>query len=266
MNRKKLWPIVRILLIIYVMGGIVLFFLQDLIIFHPRSLPLSHRFNFSQPFKEVNISPDGKRNINILQFFPERSAKGIVLYFHGNMTNIERYAKFASYFTKNDFEVWMIDYPGYGKTTGRRSEKTMYEDALLLYNLATEKTAAENIIIYGKSLGTGVASYLASLKPNKKLILETPYYSMTSMSHNYVPIYPASLLRYNFPTNEYLTKVKSPVIIFHGTDDEVIPYKQSLQLKKKIPGIELITVPNGKHNNLYEFPAVTQKLDSLLTG
>ena len=195
MKRKKLWRVFRILFSVYVIGGIVLYFLQDIIIFHPKPLPFNHTFSFNNAFKEINISPDGKRNVNIVQFFPDKKAKGIVLYFHGNMTNIERYAKFAPYFTKNDYEVWMIDYPGYGKTTGKRSEKTMYEDALLLYKLAIEKTSADSIIIYGKSLGTGVASYLASLKPCKKIILETPYYSMTSMSQSYVPIYPARLLR-----------------------------------------------------------------------
>src|SRR5687768_10246685 len=266
MKKKKLWRVLRILFSVYVIGGIVLYFLQDIIIFHPKPLPFSHTFNFNQPFKEINISPDGKRNVNIVQFFPNEKAKGIVLYFHGNMSNIERYAKFAPYFTKNDYEVWMIDYPGYGKTTGKRSEKTMYEDALLLYQLAIKKTTAVNIIIYGKSLGTGVASYLASSKPCKKLILETPYYSMTSMSQSYVPIYPARLLRYTFPTNEYLRKAAAPVTIFHGTGDAVIPYKQSLKLKKEFPGINLITVPKGKHNSLYQYPAVIQKLDSLLAG
>ena len=266
MNKKKLWLAFRILLIIYVIGGIVLYFLQDLIIFHPKKLSFNHSFNFSHPFKEINISPDGKRNLNIVQFLPAKKAKGIVLYFHGNMTNIERYARFAPYFTRNDYEVWMIDYPGYGKTTGKRSEKTMYADALLVYNLATENTPAENIIIYGKSLGTGVASYLASSRPCKKLILETPYYSMTSMSHTYVPIYPARLLRYTFPTNQYLKAVKVPVTIFHGTGDEVIPYKQSLKLKKEFPWIDLVTVPKGKHNSLYQYPAIIQKLDSLLAG
>src|SRR5215203_2541818 len=266
MSKKKLWRAFRNLLIFYVIGGIVLYFLQDLIIFHPKKLPLNHSFKFNQPFNEININPDGQRNLNIVQFLPEKKAKGIVLYFHGNMTNIERYAQFAPYFTKNDYEVWMIDYPGYGKTTGNRSEKTMYADALILYELAIKKAPSKNIVIYGKSLGTGVASYLASLKPCKKLILETPYYSMTSMSQTYVPIYPAHLLRYTFPTNEYLKKVKSPVIIFHGTGDEVIPYKQSLKLKNEFPEVELITVPKGKHNSLYQYPLVTQKLDSLLAG
>jgi alpha-beta hydrolase superfamily lysophospholipase len=266
MKRKKLWRSFRVLLISYIIGGIVLYFLQDLIIFHPKALPENYSFRFKQAFKEINISPGENRNLNIVQFFPKEKTKGIVLYFHGNMTNIERYAQYAPAFTKNNYEVWMIDYPGYGKTTGKRTEQAMYDDGILFYELAIKKTSAENIIIYGKSLGTGVASYLASTRPCQQLILETPYYSMTSMTRHYVPVYPASLMKYSFPINEYLQKVKVPVTVFHGTSDEVIPYKQSAKLKNETPDIDLIPVPGGKHNNLYRFPGVIQKLDSLLAG
>jgi alpha-beta hydrolase superfamily lysophospholipase len=266
MKRKKLWRVLRALLIIYITGGIVLYFLQDLIIFHPKPLARDYNFNFKQPFKELNLSPDDNRNLNIVQFLPKEKSKGIVLYFHGNKINIERYAQYAPVFTKNNYEVWMIDYPGYGKSTGKRSEQTMYDDALFLYQLAIKKTSAENIILYGKSLGTGVASYLATVIPCRQLILDTPYNSMTSMTRHYVPIYPAGLLRYSFPGFQYLKKVNAPVTIFHGTSDEVIPYSQSMKLKKELPRINLITVLNGKHNNLYRFPRVIQKLDSLLAG
>lgn len=264
MKGKKIWKIIRLVLVVYVLVGVLLYFVQDLIIFHPKTLPHDHVFRFDQPFKEININPDGSRNLSLIQFLTKEEPKNIVLYFHGNKTNIERYARFASYFTKNNCDVWMIDYPGYGKTTGKRTEQTMYSDALLLYQLAIKKTTPDNIIIYGKSLGTGPASYLAAQKPCKRLILETPYYSMRSMARSYVPLYPSSLIRYSFPVYQHLKQVNVPVTIFHGTADGIIPYKQSLKLKKDFPSIELITVPDGSHNNLYKFPAVTQKLDSLL--
>ena len=266
MRRKKLWRVVRLLIIGYITGGVVLYFLQDLIIFHPKPLAANYSFKFDQPFKEINIRTADDRNLNIVQFFPKEKPKGIVLYFHGNMTNVERYARYAPTFTKNNYEVWIIDYPGYGKTTGKRKEQTMYDDSMLFYNLAIDSMNQKDIIIYGKSLGTGVASWLASKKSCQQLILETPYYSMTSMTQHYVPIYPASLLRYSFPVNEHLQNVKVPATIFHGTADEVIPYKQSLNLKKEFPKVNLITVPGGRHNNLYRFPDVIQKLDSLLAG
>ena len=84
------------------------------------------------------------------------------------------------------------------------------------------------------------------------------------MARNYAPLYPVSLMRYSFPVYQYLKSVKTPITIVHGTADKVVPYKQSQKLKKEIPAIELIIVPDGTHNNLYQFPAVIQKLDSLL--
>ena len=264
--RQKRWRLLSTVVIIYLLVGVALYFLQDKIIFHPKPLTHNYQFHFKQSFKEVNLTTVDGSNVNIVQFFPAQQAKGIVLYFHGNKDNVERYAPLAPFFTKNNYEVWMIDYPGYGKTTGNRTEKRMYDDALLMYRLANQKTSPDSIILYGKSLGTGVASYLSSVKPCKKLILETPYYNMRSMARNYAPLYPASLAKYSFPINEYLRKLKVPVTVFHGTTDEVIPYKQSKKLKKEIPSIELITVPGAFHNNLYKFQIVTQKLDSLLAG
>jgi len=84
------------------------------------------------------------------------------------------------------------------------------------------------------------------------------------MARTYAPLYPSNLIRYSFPTNHYLQKVKVPITIFHGTSDEVIPYKQSQKLKTEFPQIDLVSVPDGFHNNLYTYPAVIQKLDSLL--
>src|SRR4030095_6807033 len=127
------------------------------------------------PFKELNLAINEEKNISIVQFtVPDSVRKGIVLYFHGNRQNINRYAPNAKYFTKNDYEVWMIDYPGYGKSTGKRTENALYEDALQFYNLAMQTEPSEHIVIYGKSLGTGVAAQLASKRECRNLVLETP--------------------------------------------------------------------------------------------
>ena len=162
--RKKRWRLLTTVILIYVVVGIVLYFIQDRIIFHPKSLPQDYVFKFDRPFKEINLTIEAKHNLNIVQFLTKEKPKGLVLFFHGNMTNIERYAPLAPYFTKNNYEVWMIDYPGYGKTTGQRTEQRMYSDALQFYEMARQKFYPENIIIYGKSLGTGVAAFLASEK------------------------------------------------------------------------------------------------------
>jgi pimeloyl-ACP methyl ester carboxylesterase len=182
------------------------------------------------------------------------------------MQNINRYAMYASDITKNNYEVWMIDYPGFGKSTGKRSEKIMYEDALRLYQMARARFSPDSIVLYGRSIGTGMASQLASVRDCKTLILEAPFYSINAVARQYFFIYPMAMMtEYSFPVYQYLENISIPIYIFHGTDDKVISYKNALRLmNSKKNNVELITIEKGKHNNLRNFPVFHQKLDSIL--
>lgn len=263
---KKLARLVVALLVVYVLGGVLLYVIQDWLLFHPEPLAREHRFAFPQPFREENFTRDKKRNLNLVRFETREPKKGIVLYFHGNLRNIERYAPFTGLFTRSGYEVWMVDYPGFGKSTGTRSEQVLYQDARFVYDRATREVDSSNIIIYGRSIGTGIASYLAARRPCRQLVLETPYYSIDALARYYFPIYPVMpLTKYGFPIHDYLSQVSAPVTIFHGTVDEVVPYKHSVRLKKENPGISLVTIPMGKHNDLHEFASFSQALEQLLT-
>lgn len=257
----------KIIILIYCIIGIALFYLQETFLFHPVELSRDHQFKFDVPFEEVNIPMNNTDTVNMVKFFPIDSIRrGVVLYFHGNKGNIERYAKFANNFTKHGYEVWIEDYPGFGKTTGKRTEQKMYDEALQIQTMARSKYGNDSIILYGKSLGTGIATYVASVSKCKKLILETPYCSVPDLFSYYAPIYPTSrMATYKLPLNEYIQDVDYPITIFHGTDDGVIPYRCAKKLKKLLkPTDEFITIENGTHNNLNDFKVFHQKLDSLL--
>jgi uncharacterized protein len=253
---------------IYIVCGVALYFLQEKFLFHPQPLPADHVYTFQQPFKEINLPVSEEKNLSIIQFtVPDSVCKGVVLYFHGNRRNIERYAPFATNFTKHHYEVWMIDYPGFGKSTGTLSEETLYKDAAIFYKMANARFSSDSIIIYGKSIGTGIATYISSRTDCKRLILETPYYSIDALMNHYAFMYPVSAMtKYHLPSAAYMEKVDAPVSIFHGDDDEIIPYKNALRLVAAAkPGqAELITIKEGKHNNLNDFPLFHTKLDSLL--
>ncbi len=133
--------------------------------------------------------------------------------------------------------------------------------------MALSKVSVEHIILYGKSLGTGIAAQLASIRDCKKLILETPYYSMDALARHYFFMYPVMpMTKYALPTYRNFEYIKVPIIIFHGTRDQIIPYKQAKWLTDKRPGTELITIEKGRHNNLPDFPLFQHKLDSLLSN
>jgi fermentation-respiration switch protein FrsA (DUF1100 family) len=144
----------------------------------------------------------------------------------------------------------------------------LYDEALQVYKLARARYQPEQIIIYGKSLGSGIAAQLAAVRDCKKLVLETPYYSFTSLTRIACWMYPVNLLlHYKFVTHEYLTKVTAPITIFHGSSDGVVPYFNAKRLKNVLKtGDEFITIDGGSHNDLYSFPLVQKKLDSLLSN
>jgi len=260
--------LLKIIFIVYCSAGIALYYLQEKLMFHPIPFPPGYQFKFNIPFKEVNIPLNAKDNLNLVQFFTHDSMpKGVVLYFHGNRDNINRYAKYVQNFTKHGYEVWINDYPGYGKTTGKLTEANLYMQAIEVYKLANSKFDKNNIIVYGKSLGSGIASYLASKKPCRRLILETPYYSIPDLFGSYAPIYPTSAMaHFKLPTGEYLREIHIPVTIFHGNADWIIPYRCAAKLKQFLkPGDEFVTIDKGSHNDLNDFPLFHEKLDSILS-
>jgi len=266
-NYKKVWKWFKILAIVYVLSGVALYFLQDYVLFHPVSLKKDHNYDFPEKHKDINIPITENSNLNIVQFFStDTITKGVVLYFHGNKKNISWYAKYPPYFTKHGYEVWLIDYPGFGKSTGKLTEQTLYNWANYMYNFARTRFSADSIIIYGKSMGTGIAAHLASIQPCKNLILETPYYDYPSVIKHYLPIYPIEwILHYKIPTHDYIEKVLAPITIFQGTDDWLVTYNNAERLKPFLKvGDEFVTIEGGSHNDLYKFKETIEKLDSLL--
>lgn len=263
----KRW--IKVIVLLYSSIGIALFYLQEKFLFHPLPLARDYQYHFDVPFKEVELAMNETDTISLVHFFPKDSVrKGIVLYFHGNKENINRYAIFADNFTKHGYEVLMEDYPGYGKSVGERSEKNLYNQAEQVYKLALSKYPADSIIVYGKSFGTGVASYVACVNKCKRLILETPYYSIPALYSCYAPIYPTTrMAKYKLPTNEFLAETNKPITIFHGTDDGVIPYRCAKKLQAVLkPADQFITIKDGTHHNLNDFPLFHQVLDSLLNN
>ncbi|MDO1499699.1 alpha/beta fold hydrolase [Winogradskyella maritima] len=232
----------------------------------PTTLEEDFEYQFQTPFEELWLTAEDGARLNGVHFKSE-TKKGVILYFHGNAGDLSRWGAVVEPFTNYGYDVVVMDYRTYGKSSGVLSEKNLYEDAQLFYDYVSNVFPAENIIIYGRSLGTGIASHLASKNPAKQLILETPYTSITDVAKHRFPMFPVkSLLKYHFPTNENLKHVHVPITIFHGTDDSVVPYKFGKQLKDSFPNkIKLITIENGEHNNLVEFEGYKNGIDALLS-
>jgi len=243
---------------------------QEQMIFHPEVLPRDYRYNFSDSFTEVNI-PVAGAVINALHFrIPE--ARGVVLYLHGNAGSLRTWGDVARDFTSRGYELFIFDYRGFGKSTGRiDSESQLLDDALAVYERLRETTPAERIVVYGRSIGTGMAAWLARTGKPGLLILESPFYSLADLAAHHYPLLPRRLisliLKYPFPTDRWLPEVACPVYLIHGTKDDIIPYDAAVRLEKLIRSPhELIRIEGGGHNDLSEFGAYDQVLDRLLGG
>ena len=265
--KKKIFRWIKIIVTVYCIIGIGLYYLQDKIFFHPEPLAADYQYDFPIPHEEVNIPYTRKSTINIVQFHPVDSpARGVVLYFHGNRRNIARYVMRAPGFTKNGYEVWMIDYPGFGKSTGEFSEQMLYDWALVFYKLARARYSKDSIILYGRSLGSGIAAQLAAVRDCKALILETPYYSFTSMAGSWFPVYPVKqMIEFKIPTWKYLQEVTAPVTIIHGTDDGIISHRYAKRLMPYLKkGDRFVSIEDGSHNDLDKFALYSKTVDSVL--
>jgi uncharacterized protein len=266
-NKKKIFRWAKIITILYAAIGIGLFYFQEKFIFHPTKLASNYTFQFDAKFEEINIPFNETDTMNLIKFLPSDSIrKGIVIYYHGNMNNVEHYAGFTKPFTNKGYEVWMMDYPSFGKSRGAITEQKLYEQAMMVKKMADEKYNSDSIIIYGKSLGTGIAAYIASGTKAKMLILETPYYSIPALYDCYAPIYPTTAMaNFKIPTYQYIQAVKYPITIFHGTSDWVIPYPSSAKLKAFLKSTDkYITVPDADHININKTSIYLNAIDSLL--
>lgn len=256
-----------IVCIAYIVISVALYYLQDYMLFKPEKLSKDFQFYYeNQEIKEYNLETRDGATINGLRFFPKGESKGVVLYLKGNSKSIKGWGKFAVDFTRHGYNVLMVDYRGFGKSTGRRSQKAIKRDLQEVYNKIKELTKEDRIILYGRSLGSGFAAKLASMNSPKMLVLDAPYYSLTKVTARYAPFMPLSLLiKYPLPTYKWLKYVKCPIHIIHGTNDTLIPYKTSVKLSKINPKLtKLHTIIGGGHKNLNNFESYHKMIHEIL--
>jgi pimeloyl-ACP methyl ester carboxylesterase len=239
----------------YVAICILIYFIQEKFIFHPEKLPANFKFKYDRPFKEVFFDVERNVRINGLHFAAP-TPKGIILYFHGNTRSIKGWAKYSKDFTKYGYDLIMIDYRGFGKSTGKRSEDAMLKDAQFVYQKMKATYAEDQIIVYGRSIGSGFAVRVASLNTPRFCILDAPYYSFQNISSRYLPFLPMPfLLKYPIRADLWMEYVKCHTYILHGTRDRLIPIRSSERLAAIAPErITLIRIEGGGHNNLPSFP------------
>lgn len=263
--KKRIFQILKIILVVYVMICGLLYLFQEKLIFFPQKLAKTYKFSFKEDFEEINIKSKDGTTLNGL-LFKSRNPKGLIFYLHGNAGALNTWGYVAKTYTDLNYDVFILDYRGYGKSEGKiRNQEELFQDNQLFYNKLIKRYNEDKTIILGYSIGTGLASKLASDNNPKLLILQAPYYSLKDMMHHTYSFIPTFILKYTFETNEYLKKCEMPIIIFHGNRDNVIYYESSINLKEDFPSkISLITLSNQGHNGITDNAEYQKEIKKIL--
>ena len=238
----------------------------DYLIFQRIKLRKEHIFTFDYPYEEFYIKTEDKKEINALLFKPVTTSKGLIIYFHGNADNLQRWGEYAIDFTQLGYQVLMIDYRGYGKSTGKPSENLFYKDARTVWCWVKENIEFDKIVLFGRSLGSAMASHLAMEVNPDLLILETPFDELKGAMMPIVRrIFSFFPVKHVFPTKTHLAQVACPKLVLHGTNDRVVPLDSALKLKSALSYTdEFVIIPKAKHGNLRTFDLYHQKLAEVL--
>lgn len=207
---------------------------------------------------------DGER-VHVLSFPPPRPDARTIVYFHGNSDTMGQSAALATDLHARGFGVTILEYRGYGVSKpGTPTEDGLYLDAkAALDALQSDGTGPERVVLWGSSLGTGVAAEMARRGRGAALILVSPFTSMTELGHHFVPYLPATLIvRDRFDTLSKAPQILVPTLVVHGLLDDVVPFEMGDEVTRSITGARLLVVPQGHHNDLFQRDG-TRMMDEL---
>lgn len=265
--KRLLLYFLSILLGLYVIALILIYFFQEKLLFHPEIIAKDYLTGaLPADVEEIKISVDKDINLKGL-LCKAQNPKGLVFYLHGNGGSAYSWGlSTAEAFNSVGYDLFILDYRGYGKSDGYiESEDQINDDVQKAYNVMLKRYNAKNIIIAGYSIGTGPATYLAAHNKPKLLLLQAPYYSLSKLTDEKIPMLPDFVKRYKFETKNCIGKVKAPVYLFHGLDDTLIPYQHSEILKNDFcQDAILIPLPLTGHNGINENYIFRENLEKIL--
>jgi esterase/lipase len=260
---------IKIIYIIIVILSVLVFLLiewnkfQDYIFFHPWNDFASYKkLQKIDEFKEIEIKND---EVNLSGWFwniqNKKEQSPLVIFFTGNAQNSSNtlYNYYLSGTMKDvfgDYNLMIVDYPGYGMSQGEPSDDSMFIASNYIFEYASKmgEVDKDNIVIMGYSIGTGVASYCASENEANGLILVAPYDKAISLYNDVIDSFHGSmqsLAKYSFDSATYAENVKEPTLIFTSKDDEVINYRHSLDLAGHFSELEDVIILEGVNHNSY---------------
>ncbi len=244
----------QILIIFFIIIFLIFLFIkyyEKKLIFHPFKELETNPSSIGLKYEDIYLVTKDKVKIHGW-FIPINSNSKTILFFHGNAGNISHRIDIIEMLSKLGMNVFIIDYRGYGKSKGKPSEKGIYIDALSSYEylINQKKINPDDIIVYGKSIGTTAAVDLSSKVNISKLIVDSGLTSAKEMSKIIMPYVPAGLfLSVKFDSINKIEKINCPKLIIHSVDDEIIPFSMGQKLFKKAGQPKQFYESTGGHND-----------------
>lgn len=266
---QLLWSLPLAAAAVYALALALLWFTQERLIFLPQKLPAEHRFSFGVDVHEAWVEREGGVRLHALHLrLP--APRGVVFYLHGNAGNLESWFVNAEYWRKQDFDLFMLDYRGYGKSGGQvTSEAQLHADVRAAWDEVAPMYAGRRRVVLGRSLGSALAARLAAEVKPELTVLVSPYESLAALAAEHYRWVPAALLRYPLRTDEAVARLQAPLLLLHGERDEVIgPLHSERLLARAVrsPAARLLRVPGAGHNDLQLFAPYLDGLAAALAA
>lgn len=246
---------IALLTLALLLYGLVLALLwwgQERLLFLPTRLAPDHRMALERDVHERTVDVAGARLHALHLKLP--APRGVVFFLHGNAGNLESWFGDSDFFRRANFDLFMIDYRGYGKSSGRiDSEAQLHADVKTAWDAVAPEYAGKKRVLFGRSLGTGLVVPLALRVQPDLTVLVSPYSSMRALAADVYPWVPSVLLRYPLATDAAIAQLRSPLLLLHGEHDEVIALHHSEMLKRLHPPARLHIVKGAGHNDLQAF-------------
>ena len=234
----------------YIIFAGFLFIFQSNYIYYPVGVLSADPGSIGLNFESVSFETRDRVKLSGW-FIPSESARGVILFCHGNAGNISHRLESIQIFHRLGLDIFIFDYRGYGQSEGKPTEQGTYQDAEAAWRYLTEERQVNpsKIIVFGRSLGGAVASWLAQRHTPGALILESTFTSLPDIAatvYPYLPVRP--LLRFKYNTAEYLDRVNCPVLIVHSRDDEIMPFSHGQRLFEMAKEPKKFLEITGTHN------------------
>lgn len=238
---------------------------QEALLFQPEPLPPDHRFELGDDVSERWIAVPGARLHALHLRVPK--PRGLVFFLHGNSGNVATWLGNADFYRQAQVDLFMLDYRGYGKSSGRiESEAQLQADVRAAWDAVAPAYAALPQVIFGRSLGTALAAGLAAQVQPALTVLVSPYESMARLAREHYPWVPPAALRYPLRTVDAVARLQRPVWLVHGEIDPLIDPAHSRAIQAAAPSAQLLIVPGAAHNDLQNFEPYLAHLRRLLAG